>query len=44
LYEDAFRKIANPSDGIANVEFDIVSCGIGSQLWVRNKVGTSKYL
>ncbi|KAK0648882.1 RlpA-like double-psi beta-barrel-protein domain-containing protein-containing protein [Cercophora newfieldiana] len=43
LYEDAFRQIADPSDGIASVEFDIVSCGIGSQLWVRNKVGTSRW-
>ncbi|KAK0611050.1 RlpA-like double-psi beta-barrel-protein domain-containing protein-containing protein [Immersiella caudata] len=35
LYEEAFRQIANPNDGIANVEFDIVNCGINSQLWSR---------
>ncbi|KAK0730229.1 RlpA-like double-psi beta-barrel-protein domain-containing protein-containing protein [Lasiosphaeris hirsuta] len=43
LFDDAFRKIGDPTDGIIPVTFDIVSCGITSPLWVRNKVGTSKY-
>lgn len=44
LAKDAFTQIADETDGIVDVEFDVVSCGITSPLIVRNKVGTSEWL
>ena len=44
LAKDAFIQIADETDGIVDVEFDVVSCGISSPLIVRNKVGTSEWL
>jgi expansin (peptidoglycan-binding protein) len=43
LYQDAFRAIANPSDGNVSVTWTFVPCGISSPLFVRNKSGTSKW-
>ena len=44
LAKDAFTQIADEKDGIVDVEFDVVSCGISSPLIIRNKVGTSEWL
>ncbi|SPO05196.1 related to extracellular cellulase CelA/allergen Asp F7-like, putative [Cephalotrichum gorgonifer] len=43
LSEDAFVKIADKADGIVDVEFDVVSCGLNSPLIIRNKIGTSRW-
>ncbi|CAI4219576.1 unnamed protein product [Parascedosporium putredinis] len=43
LFDDAFRQIADPVDGIVDVTFDIASCGLDTPLIIRNKIGTSRY-
>ncbi|KEZ42880.1 Uncharacterized protein SAPIO_CDS5311 [Scedosporium apiospermum] len=43
LFEDAFKQIADPVDGIVDVTFDVVSCGLSSPLIVRSKIGTSRW-
>lgn len=43
LFPDAFAKLADPSKGIINVDWDFVPCGISSPIQLKNKSGTSKF-
>ncbi|KNG48352.1 carbohydrate-binding module family 63 protein [Stemphylium lycopersici] len=43
LYPEAFAKLAEPSKGVINVSWDVVSCGITSPIVLKNKEGTSKF-
>ena len=42
-FTDAFAKLADPSKGIINVDWDFVPCGITSPIQLKNKSGTSKF-
>ena len=43
LYPEAFAELAEPSKGVINVSWDVVSCGITSPIVLKNKEGTSKF-
>lgn len=43
LFQNAFEQIGDTSDGIIDITWDFVSCGITTPLTVRNKSGTSAY-
>jgi expansin (peptidoglycan-binding protein) len=43
LFENAFTKLAAKQDGVINVSWDIVPCGITSPIVLKNKEGTSPY-
>lgn len=43
LFENAFSKLAAPSAGVINVNWDYVSCGITTPIVLKNKEGTSPY-
>ncbi|KAF1933477.1 carbohydrate-binding module family 63 protein [Didymella exigua CBS 183.55] len=42
LFPDAFAKLANPTEGVIPISWDIVPCGITSPFVLKNKSGTSK--
>lgn len=44
LFSDAFAQIASIQDGIVQVEYEPVSCGINAPLTLRTKAGSSKWL
>jgi expansin (peptidoglycan-binding protein) len=43
LFPDAFAKLASPSKGEIDIEWDIVPCGITTPIVLKNKEGTSKF-
>ena len=43
LYPEGFAKLADPSKGVINVNWDFVPCGITSPIVLKNKSGTSPY-
>lgn len=43
LFEDAFMKLGTASEGIIDVTWDIVKCGITTPITLKNKEGTSAY-
>lgn len=43
LFQDAFAKIGNPTDGIISTSYTAVECGITSPIILHNKSGTSAY-
>jgi len=44
LHSGAFDRIADKNQGIADVSFDVVSCGITTPITLKNKEGTSRWL
>lgn len=43
LFEDAFAELADTSEGVIDITWDYVDCGISSPLVLHNKDGTSQY-
>ncbi|KAH8882334.1 barwin-like endoglucanase [Thozetella sp. PMI_491] len=43
LFSDAFSQIANPNDGIINIQYEPVSCHLSSPLVLRTKEGSSRW-
>ncbi len=44
LFSDGFNKIADAKGGIINIEYEPISCHIGTPLTLRTKEGSSRYL
>ncbi|KAJ4423584.1 hypothetical protein N0V82_001750 [Gnomoniopsis sp. IMI 355080] len=43
LFEDGFLKLGTASEGIIDISYEVVECGITSPLVLHNKSGTSAY-
>lgn len=43
LFENAFSTLAATSEGIIDINWSYVSCGIDSPIQLKNKEGTSQY-
>lgn len=43
LFEDGFLELGTASEGIIDISYEVVSCGITSPLILHNKSGTSAY-
>ncbi|KAK7704800.1 hypothetical protein SLS57_010331 [Botryosphaeria dothidea] len=43
LFEDAFTQLGTKSEGIIDVTWEVVSCGISTPITLKNKEGTSQY-
>lgn len=43
LFPEAFEQLAAESEGIIEIEWEVIECGITTPLSIRNKSGTSEY-